>query len=146
MAQNVLFISADVNRSVGGVTCKVRSDQTDNRYAVLELVLGPGEGAPLHVHQREDEIMFIVEGELEVTHSNETHRAMPGAIVVLPKGQPHAFRNSGQAPNRVMITAVPGGLDRYFEEINALAGSDTAGQGLVEEINKRYEIEFLPQG
>lgn len=145
MSQNVLFVPSDVSRSSGGVTCKVRSDQTDDQYTVLELVLGPGEGAPLHVHQREDEMMFIVEGELDVQHGSEIYHALPGAVIVLPKGQPHAFRNSGAAPNRVLITAVPGGLDRYFEEINALAGSDTAGPGLIEEINKRYQIDFLPQ-
>jgi mannose-6-phosphate isomerase-like protein (cupin superfamily) len=145
MPQNVLFVPSVVNRSSGGVTCKVRSDQTDNRYAVLELVLGPGQGAPLHVHQREDEIMFIVEGELEVTHGDETHHALPGGIIVLPKGLPHAFRNSGTTPNRVLITAVPGGLDRYFEEINALAASGTATQAEFDEVNQRYEIDFSPQ-
>jgi mannose-6-phosphate isomerase-like protein (cupin superfamily) len=145
MAQNVLFIPADVNRSSGGVTCKVRSDQTDDQYTVLELVLSSREGAPLHVHQREDEIMFIVEGELDVQYGTEIHHALPGAIIVLPKGQPHAFLNSGQTPTRVLITAIPGGLDRYFEEVAALSGSDTAGRGLIEEINKRYEIEFLPR-
>src|SRR5688572_19655647 len=99
MTQKALFIPADVNRSSGGVTCKVRSDETDNRYTVLELVLGPGEGAPLHVHQREDEMMFIVEGELEVEHDQEKRIALPGAVIVFPKGCPHAFRNSGQTPN-----------------------------------------------
>lgn len=145
MTQSFVFVSEDTNRSSGGVSCKVGSYLTDNRYTVLELVLSPGEGAPLHVHQREDEIMLIIEGELEVTHSNKIYHALPGSIIVLPKGQPHAFHNTGQTPNRVLITAVPGGLDRYFEEINALVASGQATQEQFDEVNARYEIDFSPR-
>ena len=146
MTGKFLFIPVDVNRRESGVTCKVRSDQTDNRYTVLELVLPPGEGAPFHVHQREDEIMLVVEGECEVRHGDNTYIAPPGTIVVFPKGQPHAFRNTGQVPNRLMITAVPGGLDRYFDEIQALLAGGHVTQDALDDINRRYEIDFSPQG
>jgi mannose-6-phosphate isomerase-like protein (cupin superfamily) len=143
MTQKFLFIPSEVNRSEGGVTCKIPSDQTDDRYTVLELVLPPGTGAPFHVHQREDEILLVVEGECEVRHGDATHVALPGALIVFPKGQAHAFRNSGATPNRLMITAVPGGLDRYFDEIQALGNQAT--QEAIDSINRRYEIDFSPR-
>lgn len=146
MSAKFHFVPSEVNRSEGGVTCKIASDHTDNRYTVLELVLPPGAGAPLHVHQREDEILLIVEGECEVRYGGETHVALPGALVVFPKGQTHAFRNTGQTPNRIMITAVPGGLDRYFDEIRVQSESGQLTQASLDEINQRYEIDFSVQG
>jgi mannose-6-phosphate isomerase-like protein (cupin superfamily) len=144
MTAKFLFVPSEVNRSSGGVTCKIPSDQTDNRYTVLELVLPPGAGAPFHVHQREDEILLVVEGECEIRHGDEIHVAQPGDLIVFPRGQAHAFRNTGQTPNRLMITAVPGGLDRYFAELAALGSGAT--QEIVDEINRRYEIDFSPRG
>lgn len=121
-----------------GVTTKVRGAQTGDAYTVLELVLPPGAGAPLHVHQREDEIFYVIEGAVEIRHGGQTYVAETGAVVVLPKGQPHAFRNPGDSPNRILITAVPGGLDRYFDEINA------ATQDQIDAINRKYAIDFSP--
>lgn len=146
MTGKFLFVPSDMNRSNGGVTCKIASDQTDNRYTVLELVLPAGGGAPFHVHQREDEILLVVEGECEIQHGGHTHIALPGTLIVFPRGQAHAFRNTGPTANRLLITATPGGLDRYFDEIQALFARGDAPQDALDEINRRYEIDFSPPG
>jgi mannose-6-phosphate isomerase-like protein (cupin superfamily) len=123
-----------------GVTCKVGSDATDGAYTVLELTLPPGAGSPLHVHHREDEIFYVIEGECAVRLDDQEQIAPAGSVVRLPKGKVHAFRNPGSVPTRLLITAVPGGLDRYFAELHALGTSATPDA--VNAINRKYEIEF----
>jgi quercetin dioxygenase-like cupin family protein len=129
--------------NVGGrLVCKVGSDQTGGAFTVLELSLPPGGGPPLHVHRREDEIFYVVEGECTVGSEEQSWTLRPGATAVFPKGRAHFFRNESDAGSRVLITAVPGGLDRYFHEIDAAlaAGRPEAVPG----INQKYEIEFFP--
>lgn len=127
---------------VSGIVGKISSASTGGAYAVLELTLSPGGGAPLHTHHREDEIFHIVEGVCEVTVDGQAHRAEVGAVVVLPKHKPHAFRNPGDTPSRILITAVPGGLDEYFTALAQIRADDPTAQAQVQAINARYEIIF----
>lgn len=127
--------------NVAGLLVKVFSADTEGAYCVMELTLPPGGGAPQHVHHREDEVITVVEGTLTVTSADgKDHAAQAGSVVRLPKGARHAFRNATDAPVRVLITAIPGGLDNYFAALGAL-GKD-ATQDDVAAINRQYEIEF----
>lgn len=96
----------------------------------------------MHTHHREDEIFHIVEGVCEVECNGRTHLAQTGAVVVLPKNTPHAFRNPDDKPNRILITAIPGGLDTYFEALAQIAGDDPEAGQKVAQINSDYQIIF----
>lgn len=136
---NVTPLSEGAN--VAGLLVKVFSADTEGAYCVMELTLPPGGGAPQHVHHREDEVITVVEGTLTVTSADgKDHAAQAGSVVLLPKGARHAFRNATDAPVRVLITTIPGGLDNYFAALGAL-GKD-ATQDDVAAINRQYEIEF----
>lgn len=136
---NVTPLSEGAN--VAGLLVKVFSADTEGAYCVMELTLPPGGGAPQHVHHREDEVITVVEGTLTVTSADgKDHAPQAGSVVRLPKGARHAFRNATDAPVRVLITAIPGGLDNYFAALGAL-GKD-ATQDDVAAINRQYEIEF----
>jgi mannose-6-phosphate isomerase-like protein (cupin superfamily) len=140
------MVGVEDGQPLSGVICKISSESTDDAYTVLELKMFPGIGAPLHVHQREDEMFYILEGECEFICEGEKHVVGEGALVVLPKGKPHSFRNPRDSGlTRVMITAVPGGLDRYFAAIDELIKSGKqVGQEDVDNINNRFEIDFSP--
>jgi mannose-6-phosphate isomerase-like protein (cupin superfamily) len=129
---------------LGGVLCKVRADTTDGAYTILELTLPPGAGAPWHVHYHEDEIFCVVEGACEIQSGAETALALPGSVIVLPKGIPHAFRNPGNALTTLMITAVPGGLEGFFEESGQVAPDDPDAPAKRADIARRYQIDFAP--
>jgi quercetin dioxygenase-like cupin family protein len=126
------------------VTCKISSTETGNAYTVLEVLLAPGEGAGLHVHQREDESLFVASGECTVGDRDKTWAASTGSVVCFPKGVPHFFKNNGAKACSLIITAVPGGLDIYFEEVSAALAENRVGD--IADLNKRYEIEFLKDG
>lgn len=137
------FIPLDIGQILSaGIRCKVSSDSTGGAYTVLELTLSPGSGAPLHTHQREDEIFHILEGVCEIECEGKVYIAQAGTVVVLPRNIPHAFRNTGDVPNRILITAIPGGLDIYFEALAEISNDDPDAPQKVAKINAEYAISF----
>jgi quercetin dioxygenase-like cupin family protein len=129
--------------AAGSLVCKVPAEATGGAYSVLELVLPPGGGTPRHVHHREDELLAVVEGELQVVDEAGTRIALPGSVVRLPRDAVHAFRNAGDQVCRLVITAIPGGLEKFFEVINLLVAEGTATPERLAEAARRFEIEFL---
>jgi mannose-6-phosphate isomerase-like protein (cupin superfamily) len=77
-------------------------------------------GRPLHVHDHEDECLYVRAGELSVRCGGATFDAPAGSFVFLPRGRAHRFwAKDGSA--RLLLIAVPGGIEAYFREINAAA-------------------------
>ncbi len=87
--------------------------ETGGRYAVLEQVTPVGWGPPRHIHSREDEIFYILEGTYEVHCWDKRRPVSAGARAILPRGVPHGFRNTGLAPARLITVITPGGLEDY---------------------------------
>lgn len=93
-------------------------------------------GAPPHVHTREDEAMYVLDGPIVVHLGAEEFHAGKGDFVFMPRGVQHDWDVEG-ASARVLIVAAPGGLDRFLEEFHAAedwAGRDAVGQ--------RYGLTF----
>jgi mannose-6-phosphate isomerase-like protein (cupin superfamily) len=80
---------------------------------------------PLHVHAREDELFYVLDGEHEFEVGEQTHRVGPGGIVFAPRGVPHAQRRVVPRTGRVLVLTAPAGLEGFFR---ALAESDAAGE------------------
>lgn len=127
---------------LSGLTCKISSADTSGAFTVLELRLAPGEGAPLHVHRHEDELVYVRDGVCTVAQPGREWSAPAGSLVVFPRNTAHAFRNTGGEPCTLLITAIPGGLDRYFAEVSAALLAQQPER--VAAINERYGITFLP--
>lgn len=144
--RSVQVIPLGAGLDVGGVLCKVAAESTGGAYSILELTLPPGGGAPPHIHHREDEIFCIVEGMCEIQSGGETLLAAPGSVVALPKGIAHAFRNPGQSPTTIVITAVPGGLEGFFAESSQVAQDAPDAAQQFDAIARRYQIDFSPGG
>jgi len=97
-------------------TFKATSESTGGAFALIEASVPPGGGPPPHVHTREDEAFYLLDGVLEVTADGEEMLARAGDFVYLPRGTVHFFRNPSAAATRALIVASPGGLDRFFAE------------------------------
>jgi quercetin dioxygenase-like cupin family protein len=111
---------------VGGVVVAVRADSqmTGGGYSLIEDLVAPRLGAPLHVHSREDEAIYVTAGELEVTVAEARRLAKPGDVVHMPRGIPHGFLNASDRPARMLIVFSPGGFERAFLEIGKPVGSE----------------------
>jgi quercetin dioxygenase-like cupin family protein len=99
------------------VTHKLTSRQTGGALSVFESEFEPGAGNRLHVHQREDEIGYVLTGAIEVRLPDRTIRVEAGGVTRLPKTIPHALRNPLETPSRYLFLAVPGGLDEWFDAL-----------------------------
>jgi quercetin dioxygenase-like cupin family protein len=97
---------------------KADSASTAGRVAVLEHRVPRGGGSPLHVHHREDEWFYVLEGEVTFWVGGEVHVAGPGGFVYGPRGIPHTFMVSSDEARFLLVTEPAGFADfvRAFAE------------------------------
>ena len=124
--------------------------ETNGRYTIIEAIVPPGGGAPLHLHTREDETFYVLEGQFTLKIGDETLVAGPGTFVNLPIGNPHSFRNESEETARVLISFTPSGLEDYFFAIGQQVDyGELPPKPTPEEIDKMiklapsYGIKFL---
>lgn len=113
--------------------------------AHYEYVAKPSaKGSPQHVHRRHDETFFVVEGQFEFTLGAATVRADPGAFLLVRRGQPHGFRNSGSSAGRIVGTIAPYFV-QYFRELAQIIGRNGEAPSLEEwvKLYARYDTTFF---
>jgi quercetin dioxygenase-like cupin family protein len=129
-------------------------DDTDGKYALWEAIVPPGGGPPPHVHSREEEGFYILEGEITFTIDGARLVAAAGMFANMPIGTPHSFKNESNRPAKMLISVAPAGLEKMFFEFGVPLpqGATTAAPPTKEEIDKllavapRYGIEIrLPK-
>ena len=125
-------------------------EDTNGRYALWEAVVPPGGGPPPHVHSREEEGFYVLEGEITFQIGDERLLARAGTFANMPVGTPHSFKNESDRPAKMLISVAPAGLERMFFEVGQplAEGATIAGPPTKEEIEKllavarRYGIEI----
>ena len=119
------------------------SEATGGAISVLMGWHKPGEGPPDHVHFKQEEMFFIVEGTYEMTVGGDTTTVGPGTIVFIPLNTVHRFKNIGDTTGCMLDWSLPGGQDHYFKAISELAADGGFTDEKVMEINKRFDTKFL---
>jgi quercetin dioxygenase-like cupin family protein len=100
--------------SFGGLALiKASGDATGGDVAVTEQLAPRGAGSPLHVHHREHEWFYVIEGELTFWVGGETIVASSGTFVFGPKDIPHTFMVSSEQARFLLVTE-PGGFDAFM--------------------------------
>jgi quercetin dioxygenase-like cupin family protein len=112
------------------MTFKATAAQTGGSMTAVEVLAAPGGGPPPHVHANEDEMWFVLDGEFEIFHGDETLRLTAGGFAFVPRGTLHRFENVGDRPARVLIVFTPGGFDRFFFEAGLPVVEDEAAPPL----------------
>jgi mannose-6-phosphate isomerase-like protein (cupin superfamily) len=96
------------------MTMKATAAMTGGAFGLLESLIAPGFSPPLHVHHREDESFYVLEGELTMRCGDRVFKATAGAFVFLPRGVPHSFVVEGDTPARMLTLLTPGGGEAFF--------------------------------
>jgi quercetin dioxygenase-like cupin family protein len=118
--------------------------ETDGALGVSLVTQPPGIATPLHVHTREAEAFFLLDGTMSYQAGGTLYRLSAGHFIYLPKGVPHAFRVTGTSPVRFLGLAVPAGLIDLYEEVGVpaterrLPGRD--GPPVQEDIQRWNEV------
>jgi mannose-6-phosphate isomerase-like protein (cupin superfamily) len=121
---------------------KVGAAETGGLFTTLELTISPQRGPPPHVHQREDEMFYVLEGEFEFLLGGKTVRAGPGTFAYAPRRQVHTFKNVGLSPGRLLVTSTPGGMEIFFRRLGALP-PDPPDLAKIIAIAKEHAIEIV---
>jgi len=97
-------------------TIKSSAETTGGAVAVIEHLAPKGSGSPLHVHSREDEWFYVIEGELTLWVGGETIVAPAGSFVFGPKGIPHTFMVSSEEARFLLVTE-PAGFEEFMRTV-----------------------------
>lgn len=137
------------------ITFRALGTETGGEYSLYEQTVPPQLGPPPHIHHRESEAFYVLEGEFEFLKGDQAIQASSGSFVYVPKGVLHTFRNVGEASARFLAITTPGGLhEKLLGEIGQPAESESlppAPEGppdveRIVRIAERYgtEIPFPP--
>jgi quercetin dioxygenase-like cupin family protein len=125
-------------------------DDTNGAYALIHGTVPPGSGPPPHIHHREDEAFFVIEGRLEFQVDGRSFAGTKGDWVTLPKETLHTFKNTGPAPAQFLILVNPSGLDKFFKEVGYPSREESVTPTAIEKlltVAPKYglEIRLPPQ-
>ena len=98
---------------------KVSAQDSDGTLAFFHLVAPPMSGPPRHVHTREDELFYVLEGEIVFELDGERHIVRAGDTVYLRRGVVHAYQNFTKSDARLLIATTPGAFSDFFVELSA---------------------------
>lgn len=133
------------------ITFKATGASTGGAYALFDSLVLPGGGPPPHIHHRETEGFYVVEGQFAFLDGERWIPASPGSFVHVPKGALHTLRNVGEGVGRLLTLVVPAGLDSFFEEVGE-PGTDVSTPPGPPDIQKllatapKYGLEIPPPG
>lgn len=129
----------------------VTGEESGGAYFAMEALVPPGGGPPPHIHTREDETFYLIEGTIEFLLDDERVMAGPGDFVSVPRGTVHRFKNIGSDTARMILTFTPAGMEKFFEATLEPAPAD--GQEPPDNVDEvaaryvaaapRYGLEFV---
>ena len=129
-----------------GVRWMIDGVEAGERFSLVEHPMSPRAlAAPLHLHTREDEYSFVLEGRMGALLGDEVVEAGPGDLVHKPRNQWHTFWNAGDEPCRILEIISPAGFELFFKELVALGGPMKADPEELAALNERYGLEMQPE-
>jgi quercetin dioxygenase-like cupin family protein len=102
------------------------SEETGGTFSVAEGCSAPGALVPKHLHRREDEMFYVIEGTYEFDFADRTVVAPAGTFVHVPRGVMHGFANRSNLPAKLVNYHTPGGFEKFFAD----AGTECVDVGL----------------
>ena len=100
-----------------------------------------GDAVPLHAHQHEDEVLYMIEGELTVRVDDEELSARAGSAVTLPRGIEHSFVVESESA-RVLVVVSPAGFEGFLYEMGEAADADGHTFERLVGVAARYGVDF----
>ncbi len=96
---------------------KTTSKQTGGAYSITEIESFPGNGPPPHIHHKEDECIYIVEGAFTAILGDRVFDVADGDFIRIPKGTMHTYKNVGAIPGKILVILSPGGFERMWAQL-----------------------------
>ncbi|GAB3398994.1 quercetin 2,3-dioxygenase [Flindersiella endophytica] len=130
------------------MTVKAGGDQTGGAYTLIEWSAPEGFGPPLHVHNKEDEAFYLLDGQIAINCGDRRWTAGPGDFVFLPHGIPHSFLVTEGVVRGLQLTT-PSGFEHFAAELGRPAehsGLPTPSEPDVPhliDVSRRYDYQIV---
>jgi len=129
-----------------GARFMIDGHETGDRFSLVEHPMSPRAlAAPLHLHTREDEYSFVLEGRMGALLGDDVVEAGPGDLVYKPRGQWHTFWNAGDEPARILEIIAPAGFEQFFAELAPLSAGGAPDPEAMGELCARYALDMQPE-
>ena len=131
-------------------TFKVTGNQTDGALTIIEQVIQPQSGPPPHIHQREDEAFYVLEGKFSFLLGDKQDVFEKGSFVFVPKGTLHTFKNIDEREGKLMVIITPAGLEEFFysigtpaDDVSAPPDVDSTVMDKIMALADRYQMDIV---
>jgi len=129
-----------------GVRFMIDGSDTGARFSLVEHPMSPRAlAAPLHLHTREDEYSFVLEGRMGALLGDAVVEAEAGDLVFKPRHQWHTFWNAADVPCRILEIISPAGFEHFFEELSDRGGVTHLPPEQFGELASRYGLQVKPE-
>jgi quercetin dioxygenase-like cupin family protein len=133
-------------------TFKIGPKETGGRYTVAQTYIPVNAGPPPHMHGREDELFYVLDGTIQFMDNQHTFVGGPGTAVYLPKNIPHTFKNVGDVPVQCILVCLPSGFEAFVAEcgqkIDKIPSSLSVDEAAINKLLancQKYGISILPE-
>jgi len=129
-----------------GVRFMIDGPEAGECFSLVEHPMSPRAlAAPLHLHTREDEYSFVLQGRMGALLGDDVLEAGPGDLVFKPRNQWHTFWNAGDEPCRILEIISPAGFERFFRELAGMGGVNEADSEALAQLGERYGLQMQPE-
>ena len=147
---NQLVVGPDDGESVWlggmGVDFKIGGHTTSGRISIVEHPIEARRLIPPHVHRREDELSYVLEGRVGVRIGDEEAEVGPGTYVFKPRDVAHTFWNPTDEPARLLEIITPAGFEDFFAAMGAYEPADPEDfERHRAQLGLRFGLEFVPE-
>jgi quercetin dioxygenase-like cupin family protein len=126
---------------------KALGEQTGGAFALIEQTIPAGFASPYHLHHREDETFYVLDGEVTFISGDRRIKGTAGSYIFLPRNIPHGFRT--EAPSRLLILTNPAGFEQFVLDMGEPATVVTTPPSAPPDMDKlmqlaaKYQIDIL---
>lgn len=126
----------------GGLRILADGASTGGRCCMFECPVSPGDGPPLHRHEREDELFYVLDGRFKISIDGKVFVGERGTFACAPRGSLHSFRNVGKSMGLLHVTCTPSGLEIPFRAVRI----PETGSGRTPLTQEQVVAEFAKHG
>ena len=94
-----------------------RGEDTEETYSMMDVTILPKNGPKSHIHTREDEVFYVIDGQFELHYGDQKFNATKGFHLNMKRGISHSFKNTGNTEGRLLIMFMPAGCEKLYEEL-----------------------------
>ena len=129
---------------------KLFENESQGALSIVEAEVPPHMGPPPHIHHREHETLYVLDGEVDLLDGERGWTRIENrGMAFMPMESLHAFRNPHSEPGKVMLIFTPAGFEDYLKKVGELVASgDVTSENDVEQViplAATYGMEILPE-